>query len=626
MFLEENTLAHGGMALVLVKDGEIIYDTGFSGMTSDTVIPIASASKWLSAGVIMALVDDGVLSLDDTASDYLPHYTGAHGEMTVRQMFSHTSGLPAHSSSTDFPGSDDILGNRKITLAESVDQIAEVELIAEPGTQFVYGGLSMQVAGRIAEIASGKGWLELFTEKVADPLDMEETDYNGLGQTTNPRIAGSIQTSAHQYARFLDMLLSGGLYKGTRILSPDAVEEMLRDQTQGVPIVDSPWQGYMRPPPVADEVRYGIGCWREVISESGSIREASSQGAFGFSPWIDVERNLAGVLAVKSRASKIIPVYLEMKEIIRDIIDSPVKDSDQENSITELYHPEPGLYTVEVIEHHVIYDAQRKKELQLCITYPEEEGTYPLILFSHSWRTSKDMYQSLVHYWVSHGYVCIQMNHSDSLELSDLFSEPDDFENRPLDISFVIDSLDELQISIPDIQGKIDTEHIGVGGHSFGANTAQLVGGAVPVRGHSFEDRSIQAVTMISGWGTGTGLDAHSWDTFIHPLLIITGTNDDCDRTGNTWQWRTEPYVYAPPGISYLVVIEGAYHGYGGITREGDPGPKMGPSNEEHVLFVKTITLAFWDAYLKNDAAALAFLDPDLIASVTSGVVSLSRK
>ena len=165
-----------------------------------------------------------------------------------------------------------------------------------------------------------------------------------------------------------------------------------------------------------------------------------------------------------------------------------------------------------------------------------------------------------------------------------------------------------------------------MGGHSFGANTAQLVGGAVPLKGPSFEDRNIQAVAMISGWGTGTGLDEHSWDTFTLPLLVITGTNDDCDRTGNTWQWRTEPYVYAPPGDSYLVVIEGAYHGYGGITREGDPGPKMGPSNEEHVLFVKTITLAFWDAYLKNDAVALAFFDPDLIQSVTSGVVSLSRK
>jgi dienelactone hydrolase len=308
-------------------------------------------------------------------------------------------------------------------------------------------------------------------------------------------------------------------------------------------------------------------------------------------------------------------------------VDAPVKGSiDPNAAIEELYHSRPGPYTVEIIEHHVIYDTEREKELQLKITYPHEGGTFPLILFSHSWRTSKELYQPLVHHWVSHGYVCIQMNHSDSLELSDLLFEPDDFENRPLDISFIIDSLDELQSSIPDMQGKIDAEHIGVGGHSFGANTAQLVGGAVPVWGPSFEDGRIHAVAMISGWGTGTGLDEHSWDAFAHPLLVITGTNDDCDRTGNTWEWREEPYIYVPPGDKYLVIIEHAYHGYGGITREGDPGPKMGPSNEQHVLYVKTITLAFWNAYLKSDPAALAFLDPDIIESVTWGVVSLSAK
>ena len=151
--LKREAPKHNGIALILVKDGHIIYDKGFGGFTSHTVIPIASASKWLSAGVIMALVDEGVLSLNDKTSDYLD-YTGDHGEMTVRQLFSHTSGLPGHYSSSRLPGTDHILGDKQITLAESVDLIADVDLLAEPGTQFYYGGLSMQVAGRIAEVAS----------------------------------------------------------------------------------------------------------------------------------------------------------------------------------------------------------------------------------------------------------------------------------------------------------------------------------------------------------------------------------------------------------------------------------------------------------------------------------------
>ncbi|MBU7014523.1 MAG: beta-lactamase family protein [Theionarchaea archaeon] len=375
-YLARKASEHHGMALILVRDGNIIYDKGFAGVTSDTVMPIASASKWLSAGVIMALVDEGMLSLDDRASDYLPKYTGNHGEMTVRQLFSHTSGLPGHYSSTGIPGSDDILGNRSITLAESVDMIAQVELLADPGTQLYYGGLSMQVAGRIAEVASGEDWFDLFEEKIAYPLDMNETDFDGLGPTRNPRIAGSIQTSAHQYARFLQMLLAEGRYNGHQVLSSDAVHEMLKDQTFGVPIVYSPWQQYKHPPPVAQEVRYGIGCWREVIDETGAIKEASSQGAFGFSPWIDVDRNLAGVLAVKSRLTGVMPLYLEMKEIIREIVDTAdAKQSsgqgsspDIQRDFNELHEVDTGPSTAEMIENTVVCDEARE-ELRLHTTH-----------------------------------------------------------------------------------------------------------------------------------------------------------------------------------------------------------------------------------------------------------------
>ncbi|MBU7009581.1 MAG: beta-lactamase family protein [Theionarchaea archaeon] len=374
--LESEAPVHGGLALVLVKNGEIIYDRGFSGFTCDTVVPIASATKWLSGAVIMVLVDEGVLSLDDRAADYLDNYTGLHGEMTVRQLFSHTSGLPGHSSSIGIPGSDDILGNKQITLAESVNMIAEVELLADPGTQFYYGGLSMQVAGRIAEIAGGKEWCELFEEKIADTLGMTETDYNGLGKTNNPRIAGSIQTSAHQYIKFLEMLLAGGSYNGKQILSQQAVDEMLRDHTDGVPIVHSPWSQYNLSPPIAEEVRYGIGCWREIIDETGGIREASSQGAFGFSPWIDVERNLAGVLAVKSRLTKVMSLYLEMKEIVREIVDSTSESglNAHEYTLAGLYNPENCLFTFE-FENYIMYDSKREKKLQLRLPISRCEQT-----------------------------------------------------------------------------------------------------------------------------------------------------------------------------------------------------------------------------------------------------------
>ncbi len=72
--------------------------------------------------------------------------------------------------------------------------------------------------------------------------------------------------------------------------------------------------------------RYGVGVWRERIDEaSQQLREASSQGALGFSPWIDVESNLAGVLSVQSSFSRVVPVYLELKKEIRRIV--PASDN-----------------------------------------------------------------------------------------------------------------------------------------------------------------------------------------------------------------------------------------------------------------------------------------------------------
>ena len=64
--LERVAPKHGGIALVLVKDNKVIYRKSFGRHTPETIVPIASASKWLSGAVIMTLVEEGKLSLDDT--------------------------------------------------------------------------------------------------------------------------------------------------------------------------------------------------------------------------------------------------------------------------------------------------------------------------------------------------------------------------------------------------------------------------------------------------------------------------------------------------------------------------------------------------------------------------------
>jgi CubicO group peptidase (beta-lactamase class C family) len=154
---------------------------------------------------------------------------------------------------------------------------------------------------------------------------MTQTDFFAYGPTDNPRPAGDARSSADDYGRFLQMILQRGSFNGTKILSPMSVVEMHKDQTGSARIAYTIYEKHRARDPSLALARYGVGVWREKVDESQQLREASSQGALGFSPWIDVERNLAGVLSVQSSFSRVIPLYLELKEEIRRIV--PASDN-----------------------------------------------------------------------------------------------------------------------------------------------------------------------------------------------------------------------------------------------------------------------------------------------------------
>lgn len=323
----------GGYSLVLIKDGKNIYSKSFtqSGKiyTPDKIVPIASASKWLSAGVIMSLVDDGKWSLDDSAGKFLSYASGDKSHATIRQMFSHTAGYLEDGKSID----DSLLGAKIITLDSATRNIIAIAPMEyTPGNGFAYGGRSMQVAGRCAEIASGlnipsgKCWDSLFARKISTPLGLSFTRYDIPGYPCDdPRIGGGIFSSANDYAKYLQMILDKGMYQGNRIFSEQSVREMLRNQTGTFKIYYSPYAALKFVLPEIDaNTRYGIGNWRESVNKiTYEAIESSSQGAFGFSPWIDQQRNLVGVLSVYSQLIDVMPTYLEMKKLIKEILDSP---------------------------------------------------------------------------------------------------------------------------------------------------------------------------------------------------------------------------------------------------------------------------------------------------------------
>lgn len=286
-----------GAVMLLAKNNQVIYEKAFGDYSLTTVVPIASATKWISASVIMSLVDEGKLSLDTPISKYLPNFTGKKGTITLRQLLSHTSGLP---------GNHRCLSKPSMTLAGCVDEISEVSLQSDPGREFRYGGVSFQVAGRIAEVVSGKSWKELYEEKIKIPLNMAHTGY---GLVNNPRIAGGASSTVEDYANLLQMHLNNGVFKGKQVLSTPSVEEMQRDQTFGVPLAYTP---------LPDNRRYGLGAWRDLVDSNGRARQLSSPGAFGFSPWIDRQRNLLGVFLVRDRLGNVLPLVRDMQQVVRD--------------------------------------------------------------------------------------------------------------------------------------------------------------------------------------------------------------------------------------------------------------------------------------------------------------------
>ncbi|RDB07383.1 serine hydrolase domain-containing protein [Runella aurantiaca] len=313
-FIEENLAAYQNNIVVLVaQNGKLIYQKEVNLSAHDNRL-IASASKWLSGAVIMSLVDDKKLALDDTVGSFLPIFTQyKKGHITIRQLFSHTSGFPG-----DSPQNYEYRAN--LTLAEAVDSLATyTPLLHRPGTTFNYGSVGMHIAGRIAEVVSGKLWQTLFNEKVAIPCEMSASYL--LTGAKNPLIAGGVWTSAHSYLNFLEMIANKGTFNGKRILSEKSVAEMLNDQTrgaviEGTPYPSNPYSNF--PTPV---VRYGIGNWLDVVNTSGNVFETSSPGLFGTHPWQDSKNNVVGIIFTKTEQKLSNATSLQLRAKIRAIIE-----------------------------------------------------------------------------------------------------------------------------------------------------------------------------------------------------------------------------------------------------------------------------------------------------------------
>ena len=297
---------------VVTAEGEL-HRSCKGTMDASTVLPIASASKWLAVATILTLVDEGKIDLDLPVARYVKEFDrDDKRRITLRQCLANTSGLPPRLAER----------MRGWDMAKFASETADAGLRELQGMSFRYGGVGFQVAAVAAERVTGTSWHALFASRLAAPLGLQHTSFGTLlpvagepGTAALPWVAGGAVSSLADYTRFLRMLAGKGSLDGKRVLSEASVQQMFRDQVE--PNVEVHAVGF-----TAGKLRYGLGTWIEALP-SGGVR-VMDPGAFGFTPWLDLDLGVGGVFAVRDRAARVLENPRPLQDEVRKAFASPV--------------------------------------------------------------------------------------------------------------------------------------------------------------------------------------------------------------------------------------------------------------------------------------------------------------
>lgn len=284
--LSKNQKAFGTNVVTLImKDGKLIYQKEMGDFNLKTAAPIASCSKWLTAALAMKMVEEGKIDLDAPVAKYLPIFSKyMKNYITIRHCLTHTTGL-------EFGRGLSFLQRKKFaSLEEEVNAIAAKEIRQKPGENFHYGGIGLNIVGRVLEIVTKKSFDRLMQDKITRPLKMRATNFSNDGGAVNP--SGGARSTAQDYMNFLSMLLNDGVFDGKQILSRESVELMCKVQTNDAKMA------YV--PAAAADAGYGFGCWIQERDENGNGTVVSSPGLFGTWPYIDRKRKYACIIFTKT--------------------------------------------------------------------------------------------------------------------------------------------------------------------------------------------------------------------------------------------------------------------------------------------------------------------------------------
>lgn len=276
-----------GGAVCVIKGDKVLFEKCYNGYTENTQVYVASAGKWVAAAVIGTVVDRTSLGWDDTVDKWLPQFKGNDkGKIKLRQLLSHTSGIMPYLPQ---PRVDNYN-----SLDSSVVEILPLDTVFKAGTRFEYGGLAMQIAGRMAEVASGKIFETLFQENICKPLGMNRSHFIPINTDGGhaPMLGGGLCTTLHDFMRFLNMIYHKGTFHGKRILTTATVTEMQKDQVGNAKVM--PGEFVERAWGLHHHGIYGLGEWREIVDKHDKAIQISSPGWAGAYPWLNLRTGIYG--------------------------------------------------------------------------------------------------------------------------------------------------------------------------------------------------------------------------------------------------------------------------------------------------------------------------------------------
>jgi len=284
------------------------------------------------------------------------------------------------------------------------------------------------------------------------------------------------------------------------------------------------------------------------------------------------------------------------------------------------YDPLTTTEKGEVLEL-VVKDSKRNREIPLRIYLPASKAPAPVILFSHGLGGSKEGSPFLGEHWAARGYVALFLQHPGSdtsvwkdapmAERMKAMQEAASLKNfilRVGDVTAVLDQIEVWQAGIEHpLAGRLDLKHIGMSGHSFGAVTTQAMSGqATAGGGIKLTDPRIRAALPMSPSEPNRGTSEQAFGGVKIPWLLMTGTKDTSLIGTSTAESRRLVYPALPVGHAYELVLHDAEHS--AFTDRALPGDEE-PRNPNHHRVILAISTAFWDAYLRGDSEAQAWLD-----------------